>query len=345
MNAFSKKLLTGLGISFGSAFLYSKIRDNLRYISFQGKVVLISGGSRGLGLLLAQEFASAGASIAILARDKDELRRAQNIIQSKHPKTLVHTYECDCTQSFHVQETVSKVRQDFGGIDVLVNNAGIISSMPIQNATEEDFAESLATHFWGPYYLIQAVVPHMTRGSRIVNISSIGGLVPIPHLAAYCTGKFALTGYSRSLRNELMKDGIYVCTICPSLMRTGSVDHAKFKGQARKEYTIFSLTASLPLISQSAERSARKIIKAAHFGQAELVISLNAKLAQLLDSHFPGLFSDIMSLANYLLPGPTDNLDMSLEGKDAHTFISDSILTQSSHSAALRNNEGQIRHT
>lgn len=345
MNALSKKILTGLGIGLGSTFLYSKIRDNLRYVSFQGKVVVISGGSRGLGLLMAQEFAKAGASIALIARDPDELRRAQNIVQSKYPKTLVHTYECDCTQNFHVQETVSKILHDFGGIDVLVNNAGIISSMPVQNAAEKDFEDSLAIHFWGPYYLVQAIVPHMPRGSRIVNISSIGGLIPVPHLAAYCTGKFALTGYSRSLRNELIKDGIYVCTICPTLMRTGSIDHARFKGQVRKEYTLFSLTASMPLVSQSAERSARKIIKAAHYGQAELVISLNAKLAQLLDSHFPGLFSDMMSLANYLLPGPTADLDMTLEGKHAHTALSDSVLTRSSQQAALRNNEGQIRHT
>ena len=306
------------------------------------QTILVTGAAKRIGRGIALRLAREGYRVAIHYHASEAAARAT-------------AEECGGAPLFRANlENVEEIRGMFqdidsrlGGLYGLVNNAARFTRLDPLEITERDWDFIHNVNLKAQFFCAQQAARMMLGAGegRIVNISSIGGLVPIPHLAAYCTGKFALTGYSRSLRNELMKDGIYVCTICPSLMRTGSVDHAKFKGQARKEYTIFSLTASLPLISQSAERSARKIIKAAHFGQAELVISLNAKLAQLLDSHFPGLFSDIMSLANYLLPGPTDNLDMSLEGKDAHTFISDSILTQSSHSAALRNNEGQIRHT
>ena len=341
MNSLGRKTLIGAGSLLAGRFIYNTVRDAIRARSFEHSVVVISGGSRGLGLLMGKEFAKEGASLALLARDEAELRRAQNIIQLAYPESLVHYYVCDCTKAEEVKSTIQEIMRTFGHIDVLVNNAGIISSMPIANATEKEFEESIATHFWGPYHLIQNCLPHLERGARIVNISSIGGKIPIPHLAPYCTGKFALVGYSETLRAELMDEGIYVTTVCPGLMRTGSVDHATFKGQVKKEYAWFSIMDSLPLITVNAERAAREIIQAARVGQAELRISFSTKLAIIAHAHFPDFFCDAISLANLFLPNHTEDKDLKVEGADAHSFISPSPLTALTNKAAARNNENE----
>ena len=336
-----QKTLWGAGFLYAARFIYNTIQDAIRARSFTHSVVVISGGSRGLGLLLGKEFAKEGASLALLARDEAELRRAQNIIQLAYPECLVHYYVCDCTKSEEVKKTIQEVLRTFGHIDVLVNNAGVISSMPIANATEKEFEESIATHFWGPYHLIQNCLPHLERGARIVNISSIGGKIPIPHLAPYCTGKFALVGYSETLRAELMSEGIYVTTVCPGLMRTGSVDHANFKGQVKKEFAWFSLMDSLPLITINAERAARQIVQATRVGKAELRISFSTKLAIIAYAHFPDFFCDAISLANLLLPNPTNDKNLMVQGSDAHSLISPSVVTMLSNKARDRNNENE----
>src|SRR5205807_1998888 len=120
--------------------------------------------------------------------------------------------------------------------------------------------EAMRVMYWGPLYAMLAVLPQMRarREGRIVNISSIGGRVPVPHLLPYVGGKFALTGLSDGMHAELAKDGIRVTTVCPGLMRTGSPPNADFKGQHRKEYAWFAISGALPLFSISAERAARR---------------------------------------------------------------------------------------
>src|SRR5918912_3423887 len=128
--------------------------------------------------------------------------------------------------------------------------------------TLEDFEQAMAVHFWGPLYATLAVLPQMRarRDGRIVNISSIGGKVSVPHLVPYSASKFALAGLSDGLRAELSKENVIVTTVCPGLMRTGSPRNATFKGKHRDEYAWFSISDALPLTSMSAERAARQII-------------------------------------------------------------------------------------
>src|SRR5438105_6875199 len=117
------------------------------------------------------------------------------------------------------------------------------------------------------------------RACRSVNGPSIGGKVSMPHLLPYNASKFALVGLSEGLRAELAKDGIVVTTVCPGLMRTGSPRNANFKGQHRAEYAWFAISDSLPGASMSVERAARQILDACKRGDAEVVLSLPAKLA------------------------------------------------------------------
>lgn len=173
-----------------------------------------------------------------------------------------------------------------------------------------------------------------------MNISSIGGKVSVPHLVPYCASKFALTGLSRGMRTELLKDGIAVTTICPGLMRTGSPRNAGFKGKHRYEYAWFSVSDALPLLSVSAERAARDVVNACRNGRAELVISVPAKLAVLFDTLFPELTSDVFGLANrLLLPAAGGIGQREAKGKESGSIWSPSWLTTLNEQAAVRNNE------
>jgi len=231
----------------------------------------------------------------------------------------------------------------FGRIDMLVNNAGVIQVGPLELQTQKDFEDAMAVHFWGPFYTMQAVVPKMRRqgSGRIVNIASIGGKVAVPHLAPYCASKFALVGLSNAMRGELVKDNIFVTTVCPGLMRTGSHVNALFKGQNEKEFAWFSIGNALPFSSISAENAARQIINAARRGDAEAIISIQAEFAAKMNNLFPELTAEILTLINQILPSPGGIGKSLAKGKDSESWISPSFLTTLADHQIDKNNEQQ----
>jgi len=327
------------GAVAGACVVRSLLRRASDY-DFENKVVLITGGSRGLGLVTAREFAGHGARLVICARDEDELERARLDLESRGAEIM--TIKCDVRNRPEVIDMVAAVQNRFGAVDVLVNNAGVIQMGPLEVMTHEDFENAMEAHFWGPLNTMMAVIPGMRqrKSGRIVNISSIGGKVSVPHLVPYCASKFALTGLSRGLRTELLKDGIAVTTVCPGLMRTGSPRNAGFKGKHRAEYAWFSISDASPLISVSAEHAARQIIRACQRGRAELVISVPAKIAVLFDTLFPEITSDLFALANnLLLPEPGGIGTREVKGKASGSAWSPSVLTTLNERAAVRNNE------
>jgi len=208
--------------------------------------------------------------------------------------------------------------------------------------TEADFEEAMRLHFWAAYHLVQAVLPSMRgrKAGRIALISSIGGKVSVPHLLPYSTSKFALVGYSEGLRAELYREGIYVTTVCPGLIRTGSPRNALFKGQNEKEYTWFAISDSLPGISMSAEDTAAQIIDALVHGDAEVITSLPANGLSWLHGLMPGATADLLGEVNRFLPGPGGIGTGRRFGRESQTKIAPSILTALTERSAERNNEG-----
>ncbi|HKG45354.1 MAG TPA: SDR family oxidoreductase [Pyrinomonadaceae bacterium] len=328
--------LTALGA--GTYVLKSAFRRIFEY-DLKNKTVLITGGSRGLGLVMAREFAREGSRLVLCARDEEELDQARLDLESLGAEVMV--VPCDIRNQQDVNAMIAAVNDRFGGVDVLVNNAGVIQVGPIEVMTHEDFELAMQAHFWGPLNMIMAVLPSMRqrRSGRIVNITSIGGKVSIPHLVPYSASKFALVGLSKGLRAELMKDGIKVTTISPGLMRTGSPRNADFKGQHRFEYAWFSISDALPLLTVSAENAARQIVSACKRGQAELVISVPAKIAVLFDELFPEAMSQMLALANQFLPGPGGVGTERMKGRESTSAWSPSWLTTLNEEAAVRNNE------
>ena len=310
-----------------------------RIYDLNGKTVLITGGSRGLGLVMARQLIQQGVRLAICARDAAELERARVELEQSGGEVL--TVSCDVTDRFQVDQMVSTVHDRFGAIDILINNAGTDLVSPMDVLTMEDYDDLMKLHFWAPLYTSYAVLPQMRQrqAGRIVNISSIGGKVIFPHMLAYCSSKFALTGLSEGMRAELAKDGIAVTTVCPGFIRTGVLPHVIFKGQHRKEYTWFSIADSLPLISTSAEHVARQVIAGFRRGDAEVIVPLSAWFSARLYALFPGLSSTVLGWVNRLLPGTGGIGKERAFGKDSHSSGSPSWLTFLSDKAAQQNNE------
>lgn len=332
----SRNLAVGIGIATGISL--GKMIAQRRY-DVRGKTAFITGGSRGLGLILAREFARRGARVVIAARDGEALERAEADLRrfSEH----VLAIETDITMQEEAEMAVETIRRNFGRVDILINNAGTICVGPLESMSTNDFRNSLNTHFWGPCFAIMAVLPEMKRykEGRIVNISSIGGKISVPHLLPYSVGKFALTGFSQGLRSALLKDNIRVTTVCPGLMRTGSPRNALFKGDNEAEYAWFSISDALPVISMNAERAARRILKACIRGEAEVVLSLPAKIAVKINALFPAITTDIMAIANHLLPAAQDSSAEGKTGEQSFSQISPSWLTTLNEQAAQSNNE------
>jgi NAD(P)-dependent dehydrogenase (short-subunit alcohol dehydrogenase family) len=270
-------------------------------ISLRRRSVFITGGSRGLGLLLAREFGREGARVAICARDGQELERARRRLEADG--VVADPIVCDVRDRHAVERTVDEVMRRFGGLDILVNNAGIIQVGPVAALDVQDFEDAMAVNFWGMVYTTLAVLPEMRRRrrGRIVNITSIGGKVSVPHLLPYGASKFAAVGFSEGLRAELAADGVRVITIAPGLMRTGSYLNAWFKGDAGAEARWFGLGATLPGVSMSAERAARQIVRATRRGDTERVLSVPAAALSRVHGLLPALTIEALTLANRLI--------------------------------------------
>ncbi|HEX3274486.1 MAG TPA: SDR family oxidoreductase [Gemmatimonadales bacterium] len=338
-NAGALELAVVGGALLGAALLGRAVARRRHRFDFRGAVAVITGGSRGLGLVLARRLVREGARVALLARDDGELARARDDLESLEADVLA--IACDITQPDQVEEALAQVRDQLGPVDVLINNAGVIQVGPMDEMTPEDYAQALRVHFWGPLHTVLGVLPDMRRrgAGRIVNISSIGGKISVPHLLPYSTSKFALAGFSDGLRASLAGEGIRVTTVFPGLMRTGSPRNASFKGRHHAEYAWFSVADSLPALSMSAEQAARRIIDACRHGDAELVMPLSAVLAVKANALAPGAGAAALSLADRLLPGPGGVGRETRSGAESESAWAPSPLTALGDAAARRNNE------
>jgi short-subunit dehydrogenase len=305
----------------------------------RGQTVFITGSSRGLGLAMAEEFARQGCNLVLCARDEEELGRARD--QVSRMGVEVKTAICDVSNRAQIDQALGEARQRFGRIDILVNNAGVISVGPILLQTIEDFKEAMDVMFWGTVYPTLAVLPDMVeRGAgRVVNVTSVGGKVSMPHLVPYGCAKFAAVAFSEGLYTELKRYGVHVLTVVPGLMRTGSHLNAQFKGKHEKEYGWFALTGTNPLFSISVERAARQIVSATRRKQAELIISWQAELLTRWHGAIPEITLRALALANQLLPDAEGGSSLKKPGKESQSVVTRSPLTMLGERAARRYNQ------
>ena len=279
-----------------------------------GMVVVITGGSRGLGLALAHRFGRAGCKLVLAARNADELELARDGVlraQEVGNEDDILLVTADITDPEQCQGLIASALNTFGRIDILINNAGIIEVGPVEDQPLEAYERAMATNFFAALYLSQAALPHLLarRSGAIVNIASIGGKVAVPHMLPYSAAKFALVGYSEGLHAELRHKGIRVTTVCPGLMRTGGEAHAKFVGQVEKEEAWFKFSAKTPLIAASVDYAANRIFSAVSSGRAEITITPQAWLAARFAGLCPETAQWAAALANqFVLPAPLHSI-------------------------------------
>lgn len=275
-----------------------------------GDVVIITGGSRGLGLALAHRFGRAGLRLVLAARKEDELEQArQELLSSGDVKDEdnILLVVCDITEYNQTAGLVDSALRVFGRLDCLINNAGIIEVGPVENQSLDTYQKTMQTNFFGALHTIYAAMPHMLgrRSGTIVNIASIGGKVPVPHMLPYVAAKFALAGFSEGLHAELRHKGIRVTTVCPGLLRSGGENHADFVGNIEEEKKWFDLGAKTPFIAADVHHAADRIYNAAQAGRAEITITPQAWLAARVFGLAPETSLWVASLANkYILPAP-----------------------------------------
>jgi short-subunit dehydrogenase len=322
----------------GGLVAYLAFLKKKEVYDFRDKVVLVTGGSRGLGFILTRQFAEAGAKVLVCGRDEKTLDAARRKMLMED--LVVNTYVCDLTQKQQVDDMIGQIEKRFGTIDILVNNAGTIQVGPMENMEEKNYQQAMDLHFWAPFHLVQKVLPAMLEkgGGRIVNIVSIGGKVSFPHLLPYNASKFALSGFSEGLTAELAGKNVKVTTVYPGLMRTGSPLNIDVKGQTKKEYSWFKISDSLPIISMNAEKAAAKIIKAIGKGKKTLKLTFPARLAISLHGLYPSLNITLFELVERLLPDFKESNETGI-GHENQTKASRSVLGKATDKAAEKYNQ------
>lgn len=296
-----------LGALGAGAIIKSLLPQYLTSDYFLNKVVVITGGSKGLGLILARQLIEQGARVAFCARDPLELKEAETELQEMGGEA--RSYICDVAHEDEVKDWISQVVGDFGDIDILINNAGILQVGPMESFGHEDFEQAMDVMYWGIVNTTLAALPFFKekKSGQIVNITSVGGEVSIPHMLPYSGAKFAAVGFSRGIAAELRKDNIHVTTILPWLMRTGSYVNGIFQKDNRKEFKLFSFSSSAPLLTLDATTAARRILRAVRVRKTEKVIGPQARAAIEVEHFLPGLTSYVFGMVNRLLPAEPEN--------------------------------------
>jgi short-subunit dehydrogenase len=327
--------LAGVGFLIGVRMMLS---GRKRY-DLNGKVAIITGGSRGFGLVLARQLAAKGVKLVICSRTEEQLAAAKRELEAAGAEVLA--LRCDVTDRSQVKSLVESALNHYGRINILINNAGIIQVGPMNAMAQFEYQDAMNIHFWAPLYTTLAVLPHFRalHEGRIINIASIGGKIAVPHLLPYSASKFALVGLSEGLAAELKKENILVSTVVPSLMRTGSPRNITVKGNHEKEYALFKTISSLSIISKDPAKVAYKIVDALEYDKTRPTISSIERFASILKEIFPQGLETVFSLINRLLPLETPDGLTSKKGSDSESKLSANIIARGADTDAKMNNE------
>ncbi len=190
-------------------------------MNFEGKVALVTGGSKGIGAAVARALAGTGANVVICSRNAEEVERVAKEIDSEATGTVTGI-ACDMRSFDQVQKLVAETVARHGRLDILINNAGVGGFSPIDQITPESWHQIIETNLNGAFYASHEVIPHMReRGEGwIINIGSLAGKNPMPGGTAYNASKFGLLGFSEAMMLDVRHYGIRVSCIMPGSVET-----------------------------------------------------------------------------------------------------------------------------
>jgi len=229
----------------------------------KGKRVLITGGARGIGFETAIAFGREGCKVFITDINEEGLEDASSKIAASGVE--VHTYVNDVADHKQVDKLAKEILSQFGGIDILINNAGIGFSAEIKDMTLEDWKRLMAVNIWGMIHFIHAFLPSMIekRNGNIVNISSGQAFFPVPTWGAYAATKYFVAGMSEALHYEVARFGIKVTTVFPFMVRSPFYDDIK----AQTPFGRLVVKGVVPIVGTTVEKTAKIIVKAVKKGK------------------------------------------------------------------------------
>jgi short-subunit dehydrogenase len=195
-------------------------------------VILVTGASSGIGLCLARQLSVSPYRAVITARQRSLQKLPDSGI---HETSRILIRPLDVTREEERRSVIGEVQERWGGVDILINNAGISYRSVIEHMTDEDEHLQMATNYFGPLGMIRLCLPHMReqRFGRIINVSSVGGMMAMPTMGSYSASKFALEGASEALWYELRPWNIDVCLVQPGFIRSNSFEHVYLTEQGK----------------------------------------------------------------------------------------------------------------
>jgi short-subunit dehydrogenase len=256
-------------------------------MNFKDKVVVITGASSGIGKASAIKFAKKNAKIVLVARRKEKLLQVQKEISKYTDSILI--CQCDVSNKSQVKEMSDDVLDEFGRIDVLVNNAGFVIYGSVLDLSIEEIESQMATNYFGMIYCTKSFLPHMIeqRIGHIVNVASVGASFGIAGVASYCATKFAMLGFSEGLKHELSGTGVGITVVSPIAVETPLFDHPSFDKN-------FSHST---IVTLSPETVANAVLKAANSSRLEIVVPSVARVGIWAKQNFPYFINPIIGNA------------------------------------------------
>lgn len=257
----------------------------------RGKTVLVTGAASGIGRETALAFAREGAVPLLADIDAGGLEEVSRTLALMGAES--RDYLLDVSKPGDVDEVASRIHDEFGGLDVLVNNAGVFIWADFMDTTPEDWDWLLGVNLWGPINTLRAFLPRMIerKTGHVVNVASAGGLYTLPALSAYCTSKFAVVGMTEALSQEVRGHGIAVTTICPGSTKTPIIKNIRVRGLDREklENRIFPIANRYP-----AEKAAARIVDAVKRERPFVLMTATMWVLYLVKRASPALFRGLM---------------------------------------------------
>src|SRR5258708_14238410 len=261
---------------------------------FNNKVVVITGGSDGIGKALIEAIIPLGAKVATCGRNHDKIYK----LQVEYSHVMLHAVACDVSNEEECQRFIESTIETFGGIDILINNAGISMRALFLDSATEVTRKVMDINFMGAVYCTKYALPSiLERQGTVVGVSSIAGYRGLPGRSAYSASKFALQGWLESLRTELYRSGVNVMWVCPGFTAS-NIRHAALdnQGQARGQSVLDEGKI------MTAEECARHILRPIEKRKRTIVLTLTGKVTVLINKFFPSL-ADKLTYNHYYKKG------------------------------------------
>ena len=259
----------------------------------RGKNAVITGSASGIGRATALELARAGMNIVIADINETRMEEAAGKVRSQGVKAVVK--KTDVSNKEQVKTLIDFAIEEFGGIDIMMNNAGVGMGGEMRDLSlEEDWEWIMGINLWGPIYGCHYVLPHMIRrgSGHIVNVASAAGFFSSPTGGPYCTTKFGVVGMTEVLRSEVARLGIGVSCVCPAFVKTSIAETTRTKGFKEMDMgKIFNYWGQMP------EKTAKLIVKGIKKNEGLLVPTIDAKAMYFIKRFFPRLSAGIGLLA------------------------------------------------